>query len=86
MKMFSVSVVFSSGLPGNKPPHGTYCGDVNLFGKIEHSNETFQGFLALMVMITKAHAQLVCDRPFLHSPHDDIDFFFLEERRELQGV
>jgi hypothetical protein len=43
-------------LPGKEAPDGAHDGIVNFPGKIDHAHKTFQGFFALMVVVTEANA------------------------------
>src|SRR5208337_4228215 len=76
----------SRGPAGDKPPHRTHHAVMDLPGEVEHPHEPFQGLFTFMVMVAKAHPQLVGDGAFLDPAHEEVHLLFLQEARQFQGI
>ena len=76
-----------ASLPGRgELPDRAHDRRVDLPAEIEHALKTCEGYLALVVVIAKADAHLVCDGPLLYPADEEIHALLHDEARQLQGV
>ena len=54
--------------------------------KIEHTRKACKSYLSLMIMITKGHAHLISNRPFLHPADEQVGLLLYHELGQLQWV
>src|SRR6266568_4132771 len=58
-------------------PDGTGNTAIDFTREVQHACKTGKGFLAFVIVIAEANAQLISDRSLLHAADEDIDVLLL---------